>query len=105
MKLLMIKKRGYFVFWAVMLLSHMLLINNICAQTYGTQYISYASNTTEDYNVYLQNTNGENLRLLTNHPTNEKDLTWSPDGRFLACLLYTSPSPRDRTRSRMPSSA
>ena len=30
-------------------------------------------------------------------------------GRFTwkgkACLLYTSPSPRDRTRSRMPSSA
>ena len=25
--------------------------------------------------------------------------------RFIACLLYTSPSPRDRTRSRMPSSA
>ena len=24
---------------------------------------------------------------------------------FLICLLYTSPSPRDRTRSRMPSSA
>ena len=28
------------------------------------------------------------------------DSTW-----FKACLLYTSPSPRDRTRSRMPSSA
>ena len=26
-------------------------------------------------------------------------------GRGLLCLLYTSPSPRDRTRSRMPSSA
>ena len=25
--------------------------------------------------------------------------------RFYDCLLYTSPSPRDRTRSRMPSSA
>ena len=25
--------------------------------------------------------------------------------RFQFCLLYTSPSPRDRTRSRMPSSA
>ena len=25
--------------------------------------------------------------------------------RFRACLLYTSPGPRDRTRSRMPSSA
>ena len=26
-------------------------------------------------------------------------------GTPLTCLLYTSPSPRDRTRSRMPSSA
>ena len=26
-------------------------------------------------------------------------------GHSLTCLLYTSPSPRDRTRSRMPSSA
>ena len=25
--------------------------------------------------------------------------------QFYSCLLYTSPSPRDRTRSRMPSSA
>ena len=28
-----------------------------------------------------------------------------PPSRVEACLLYTSPSPRDRTRSRMPSSA
>ena len=27
------------------------------------------------------------------------------EGRHHRCLLYTSPSPRDRTRSRMPSSA
>ena len=27
------------------------------------------------------------------------------DSVYEACLLYTSPSPRDRTRSRMPSSA
>ena len=26
-------------------------------------------------------------------------------GSFLACLLYTSPSPRDKRQSRMPSSA
>jgi len=26
-------------------------------------------------------------------------------GQYYGCLLYTSPSPRDRTRSRMPSSA
>ena len=28
-----------------------------------------------------------------------------PDPQTHVCLLYTSPSPRDRTRSRMPSSA
>ena len=35
------------------------------------------------------------------------DLTGSPfrGWRFLRCLLYTSPSPRDRQKSRMPSSA
>jgi len=27
------------------------------------------------------------------------------NGNIYTCLLYTSPSPRDRTRSRMPSSA
>ena len=31
------------------------------------------------------------------------DTQWTP--LFDDCLLYTSPSPRDRTRSRMPSSA
>ena len=29
----------------------------------------------------------------------------TPEGKPYYCLLYTSPSPRDRTRSRMPSSA
>ena len=28
-----------------------------------------------------------------------------PSHRFYGCLLYTSPSPRDRQKSRMPSSA
>ena len=31
--------------------------------------------------------------------------TFSRDNRFDICLLYTSPSPRDATLSRMPSSA
>ena len=34
----------------------------------------------------------------------EKILVMS-EGKLVGCLLYTSPSPRDRTRSRMPSSA
>ena len=45
---------------------------------------------------------------------NFEDVDFSPDEekamidywhKFHNCLLYTSPSPRDRTRSRMPSSA
>ena len=37
--------------------------------------------------------------MLRTHKTELKYLS------FMSCLLYTSPSPRDRTRSRMPSSA
>ena len=33
------------------------------------------------------------------------DIEISEDTEANVCLLYTSPSPRDRTRSRMPSSA
>ena len=32
-------------------------------------------------------------------------VAFSKDGELLVCLLYTSPSPRDRSVSRMPSSA
>ena len=37
-------------------------------------------------------------------PKGETELT-AEERLLRACLLYTSPSPRDRTRSRMPSSA
>ena len=36
---------------------------------------------------------------------NELSNALTKNGKISACLLYTSPSPRDRTRSRMPSSA
>ena len=36
---------------------------------------------------------------------NDTDTKHMFDNRYGTCLLYTSPSPRDRTRSRMPSSA
>ena len=36
----------------------------------------------------------------------QQALHYDKNGRlYIPCLLYTSPSPRDRTRSRMPSSA
>ena len=41
------------------------------------------------------------------HDNLEWDYEKNPNhiAEYNACLLYTSPSPRDRTRSRMPSSA
>ena len=54
------------------------------------------------------------LHLLTRSPTkdalDERGLMVHYDGRpdileVVPCLLYTSPSPRDRQKSRMPSSA
>ena len=42
------------------------------------------------------------IKKLTTKPT---CVIIGPEGDFSDCLLYTSPSPRDRTRSRMPSSA
>src|SRR5664280_2539121 len=38
------------------------------------------------------------------HPRSRRPTVYGPT-YYRACLLYTSPSPRDRTRSRMPSSA
>ena len=65
--------------------------------------------------VYLEDSNRgkfdrlrwEQLILPRELKSRNVDLlyTFSPSDIYFACLLYTSPSPRDRTRSRMPSSA
>ena len=47
--------------------------------------------------------NGFDLRGLATRGSSEK--TRALGALIKDCLLYTSPSPRDRTRSRMPSSA
>ena len=48
----------------------------------------------------------KDLRERLEHSVLSKDqLKATRKAQAKACLLYTSPSPRDRTRSRMPSSA
>ena len=44
---------------------------------------------------------------LSGHYRSSLSATWIPDTHhfYYACLLYTSPSPRDVEESRMPSSA
>ena len=74
-------------------------------------------------NNALRKANGLKLAILVNEFGNlaiDEDLIIAQDdnmislaggciccsyGNDMLCLLYTSPSPRDRTRSRMPSSA
>ena len=50
------------------------------------------------FNPYEEEISAEEKQILAN------DSTFKPIFPY-TCLLYTSPSPRDRTRSRMPSSA
>ena len=53
-----------------------------------------------DENLGILKNIADTVDILNNEQINrlDKTLDWF-------CLLYTSPSPRDRTRSRMPSSA
>ena len=43
--------------------------------------------------------------ILSKIDVPDENFAFSPMGRHIACLLYTSPSPRDISGSRMPSSA
>jgi len=63
------------------------------------QYLSL--DTLRDQQEVLQSFVSENLFLAVAIFI----LIYAAATLFMICLLYTSPSPRDRTRSRMPSSA
>ena len=52
---------------------------------------------------FTNNGNKEQLLFTNSSSTSKKAALYIYNGS--TCLLYTSPSPRDRTRSRMPSSA
>ena len=57
-----------------------------------------------DLYLRLQQNNLADCSSVVGNPAVVRQTPDNPD-TFIACLLYTSPSPRDRTRSRMPSSA
>ena len=46
-----------------------------------------------------------NLKKIRAIAIFKKEIGISPPQAYLLCLLYTSPSPRDKRQSRMPSSA
>ena len=58
--------------------------------------------------TFLLNSNGavhRGAHQLMEESTDAYEQGRADIAAFVGCLLYTSPSPRDRTRSRMPSSA
>ena len=79
---------------------------------YNCKVIVSSSDSTDNYSDYL--TQGADfvligegdktlIELISNLDTKKE--IGHVNGIAYSCLLYTSPSPRDRTRSRMPSSA
>ena len=70
--------------------------------------VHYKSQYSEEYDSYFQVPFfGKNIEALDNKEVTITGymLTLAPDEGVYVCLLYTSPSPRDRQKSRMPSSA
>ena len=54
--------------------------------------------------IYQSLITDQTVKIASSNGSPEYTITDTPHGKKY-CLLYTSPSPRDRTRSRMPSSA
>ena len=59
----------------------------------------------EEKDFSLQFNLSDNKYIIQRYSANEDNLEANGKANINFCLLYTSPSPRDRTRSRMPSSA
>ena len=72
-------------------------------QYLNNQKISYEKLILEDKSY--ENTSKDTFNLIISIGGDGTALKAMKLGWTNSCLLYTSPSPRDRTRSRMPSSA
>ena len=73
-------KRAYTIFAMISLMSLFLFTIN----AWAAPYISFSSNRTGNYDIYVMDINGENLLNLTNHPAYDAKATWAPNGRALA---------------------
>ena len=55
--------------------------------------VSFTSDRAGNLDIYIIDTNGENLINLTNHPADDYSPTWSPDGRSMAYISERDGNP------------
>ena len=67
--------------------------------------VHFVNNMLPPHNVIVEDRPDLAHESLAMLPGEEFDITFNDPGDYTYCLLYTSPSPRDRQKSRMPSSA
>ena len=70
----------YTVFGITSLFNLLLFSLNVSADT----YIAFSSNRTGNFDIYVMDIYGHNLRNLTNHPAYDGDVTWAPNGESFA---------------------
>lgn len=65
----------------------------LTANVWGNGRISFTGDTSGNLDIYLINTNGENLVNLTNHPADDYSPTWAPDGTAFAYVSEQDGNP------------
>ena len=75
---------AHLAFGIALVLSSHLFAMDLTAQAPGKQYLSFSSLRSGNLEIYIIDTDGNNLRNLTNHPASDYAATWSPSGRSFA---------------------
>ena len=80
---------------------------SICKTDPSTGYCYGCGRNNEEKKIWKQDNTPEDWKLNNLEEIKKRLSGWQLESfnESYHCLLYTSPSPRDRTRSRMPSSA
>ena len=81
-------KRVRLLFGFTLVLCGNLFVMSLGAQVSGKQYISFSSIRTGKLDIYIIDTNGKNLRRLTDDPVAAHSATWSPSGRAFAYVSH-----------------
>ena len=74
----------YIMFGTTLLLVYCLFWVNLYVYASDVPYIAFSSNRSGNYDIYMMDIKGKNLQQLTDHPANEFESTFSPDGQRMA---------------------